>query len=331
MLLTIDDVKVRLATGKTLVLAGDEDLLRAVPRGNWMGGTIPYFMTAEGGKTSRERIFVEELPAFARPCVPVVYDEHSVARIGEEAPDNGYTIVILPAFSTIHRRYALEAPQYKDLFLKTVAGWISGVHLDDVGTRSPKVFNGLSGEVLADRGVALHVELPRTHRAQIGIVNIFEPGEGDEIRFLASAFDAQDCTINGERRNFHDYLLAGQRDTRLPLVANFCGAMINVSIQSLDAATSTVKFYAPVFEGVPYRFARRVDDYPQRFAKAIPSDIADPIFACNCVLNYVYGALENKHAGRLQGPMTFGEIAFQLLNQTLVHVTISAAASSCDA
>ena len=325
MFLTIDDVKVRLAAGKTLVLAGDEDLLRAVPRGNWMGGTIPYFMTAEGGKTSRERIFVEELPPFAPPCIPVVYDARSIAHIGEEAPDNGYTIVILPAFSTIHRQYGLEAPQYKDLFLKTVAGWISGVHLDDLGWRSPKVFNGLSGEVLTDKGVALHVELPRTHRAQIGIVNIFEQGEGDEIRFPASGFAARECTVNGERRSFHNYFLEKRLDVRLPLVANFCGAMINVSIQSLDAATSSVNFYAPVFEGVPYRLARPVGDYPQRFAQAIPSDIGDPIFACNCVLNYVYGELENKQAGRLLGPMTFGEIAFQLLNQTLVHVTISAA------
>jgi hypothetical protein len=63
----------------------------------------------------------------------------------------------------------------------------------------------------------------------------------------------------------------------------------------------------------------------KRFVAAIPADIADPVFSCNCVLNYVYGRLENERAGRLEGPMTFGEIAFQLLNQTLVHVTISAA------
>ena len=40
------------------------------------------------------------------------------------------------------------------------------------------------------------------------------------------------------------------------------------------------------------------------------------------MLNYVYGELENKHTGSLTGPMTFGEIAFQLLNQTLVYVTL---------
>lgn len=323
MFATIDQVKALLAEGKSLVLAGEEDLLRQMPRGNWIGGTIPYFMTEEGGKTSRQGIFVEEVPSFARPRAPVVYDGQSIARIGRDAPENGYTILILPAFTAIHQQYALEAPGYPDLFLKTVAGWISGIHLDDLGKKTPKVFNGLSGEVLADRGVALHIELPESQRAEIGIINIFEPGDGDEIRFTASGFEAGECIINGERRNFHDYVVGHKLDTRLPLVANFCGAMINVSIQALDATTATVKLYAPVFDGVAYRFARPVASYPQRFAASIPSDIAKPVFTCNCVLNYLYGELENRRTGSLQGPMTFGEIAFQLVNQTLVHVTIS--------
>ncbi len=326
MFATIDQVKELLAAGKTLVLAAEEDVLRAVPRGSWIGGTIPYFMTEEGGKTSRTGIFVEVAPPFAHPRTATVYDVSTIAKIGEDSPENGYTILILPAFTPIHQQYALEAPLYKDLFLKTVAGWISGIHLDDLGKKTPKVFNGMTGEVLSDRGVALHVDLPESHRAQIGIVNIFEPAaDGDEITFPASGFGVKDCTINGERRNFHDYVVGKRLDTRLPLVANFCGALINVSIQALDAQSATVKLYAPVFEGVSYRFARPIESYPQRFLASIPSDVGAPVFTCNCVLNYLYGELENHRTGSLLGPMTFGEIAFQLLNQTLVHVTISPA------
>jgi hypothetical protein len=47
------------------------------------------------------------------------------------------------------------------------------------------------------------------------------------------------------------------------------------------------------------------------------------VFSCNCVLNYLHGQLEGRHTGALLGPMTFGEIAYQLLNQTLVHVSVS--------
>ena len=31
-------------------------------KGDWIGGTIPYFLTAEGGRVDRERVFVTELP-----------------------------------------------------------------------------------------------------------------------------------------------------------------------------------------------------------------------------------------------------------------------------
>jgi hypothetical protein len=325
MFATIQQVKDLLASGRSLVLAGEEDLLRAVPRGRWIGGTIPYFMTADGGKTSRDGIFIEEVPSYAHPRAPVAYDVATIPRIGEDAPDNGYTILILPAFTEIHQTYALRAPEFKDLFLKAVAGWISGIHLDDLGKKTPKVFNGATGEVHADRGVALHIDLPETHRAQIGIVNIFEPGDGPEIRFPASGFEARDCTVDGERQSFSKYVVSQRIDTRLPLVANFCGAMINVSIQAVDPVASSVKLYAPVFEGVSYHFAKPVENYPQRFAAAIPSEISDPVFTCNCVLNYLYGDLEHRRTGTLLGPMTFGEIAFQLLNQTLVHVTVSPA------
>jgi hypothetical protein len=40
------------------------------------------------------------------------------------------------------------------------------------------------------------------------------------------------------------------------------------------------------------------------------------------VLNYLHGSLEGRRTGALQGPMTFGEIAYQLLNQTLVQINI---------
>ena len=49
MLLTVDEVKNEVEIGKNLLLAGDENLLGQLPKGNWIGGTIPYFMVDEGG------------------------------------------------------------------------------------------------------------------------------------------------------------------------------------------------------------------------------------------------------------------------------------------
>jgi hypothetical protein len=56
-------------------------------------------------------------------------------------------------------------------------------------------------------------------------------------------------------------------------VADFAGAMINTSFQSVDKSTGTVRFYAPAFAGV-----------------------------------------EGKRTGGVTGPITFGEIGYQLPN-----------------
>jgi hypothetical protein len=46
------------------------------------------------------------------------------------------------------------------------------------------------------------------------------------------------------------------------------------------------------------------------------------VFACNCILNFLYSGLEGKITEGMYGPITFGEIAFQLLNQTLVYLDV---------
>jgi hypothetical protein len=97
---------------------------------------------------------------------------------------------------------------------------------------------------------------------------------------------------------------------------------VNVSIQSLDITGRVVKFFAPVFKDVGYRTAKPVSGYSECFLSAIPATDHAPVFSCNCVLNYLHGQLEGRTTGSMQGPMTFGEIAYQLLNQTLVRITL---------
>ncbi len=81
--------------------------------------------------------------------------------------------------------------------------------------------------------------------------------------------------------------------------------------------------YAPVFTGVDYRFAKPVGDYAAAFRSRLASqETGDVAFSCNCILNFLFGSLEGKTIGGAPGPVTFGEIAYQLLNQTLVVVRV---------
>jgi hypothetical protein len=106
--------------------------------------------------------------------------------------------------------------------------------------------------------------------------------------------------------------------------------LINVSIQTIETLTGKVKFYAPVFPGVEYHFANPLEDYTGQFEQYMEIEQcmqeaggSITAFSCNCVLNFLYAELNGKKTGSLVGPMTFGEIAYMLLNQTLVFLKIT--------
>jgi hypothetical protein len=310
-----------IGAGETLCLGGDASLLETLPAGNWIGGSIPYFMAQDGGETTRERVFVTRIPP--APAVDIrLYDEAALDRICTDAPDNGFSLVILPAFSQVHSEYARRAPDFPDMYVKPLIGWVAGVHLDDLDRERPQVFDGRRGTRSAEAAVVMHVELPADRYAQVDIVNLFRQGRGDLLRFPETGFSAETCLVNGRAVNFADYLAGIGHDPRFPLVADYSGAMVNVSIKGVDAAAKRVDFYAPVFDDVEYRLADPVGDYEDAFTRALPAGERGVAFACNCILNYLYSELEGKRLEAMPGPMTFGEIAYQLLNQTLVYLTV---------
>ena len=107
-----------------------------------------------------------------------------------------------------------------------------------------------------------------------------------------------------------DYLERTAADIRLPLVASYAGAMVNVSLKKIDNAARSVHFYATVTAGVEYRLARPVADYVAAFEAQLRSQSPNRVaFSCNCILNYFYCYLEGRPTAPFAGPITFGEIA----------------------
>ncbi|GBU25589.1 hypothetical protein R83H12_02239 [Fibrobacteria bacterium R8-3-H12] len=121
---------------------------------------------------------------------------------------------------------------------------------------------------------------------------------------------------------FADYIVQNKIDTKLPLVGDYAGNGINVSFRSVE--NGVVNLYAPVFENVQYRIAKSIADYESEFHSKLASFKGkSSVFSCNCILNFLYGNLEGKSLDAFFGPVTFGEIAYQLVNQTLVYVTLT--------
>lgn len=310
--------------GTPLSLAGPESALDQLPAGNWIGGTIPYFMVASGGVVVQEgQVFATDLSPAGEVSI-ASYGPESLGDISRNGPENGFAVTILPAGSSAHQKFAADAANFEDAFLKPTVGWIAGVHLSDIGQQTPKVYDGRTATKYEDRAVVAYVKLPDDKLASIEIVNLFEPEDGDLLQFEQTTFQVDQCLVNGQPTNFASYVRQrGLESGQLPLVGDFAGAHLNASLQSVGEAGGTVVLYAPVFPGVDYRFAKPVGDYAAAFRTRLANQNTDGLaLSCNCILNFVFGDLEGKAIGGMAGPITFGEIAYQLLNQTMVNVRI---------
>jgi hypothetical protein len=205
--------------------------------------------------------------------------------------------------------------------MKNITGWISGVNLGKEG-QTPVAVNGMTGEVFADKAVALHLGLSSDKILSINIINIFSPDEKSPvIEFTKEGFNADMCLVDGKEVKFADYITQNNIDTKMPLVGDYSGTGVNIAFKKIE--NGVVHFFAPVFKGIKYRIAKNISDYIKAFNERL-AEIKDKniVFSCNCILNFLYGELEGKNIGAFSGPVTFGEIAYQLVNQTLVYVNI---------
>lgn len=321
MFVNLDEAIKLIQEDKLLHIAADESLLKQLPKGKWIAGTTPYFITEQGGITCKDKLFVDEISCAVDYKI-MVYDRSNIFDITKDAYPNGLTILIMPYASDVAVYYAKEAPNADDLFMNPTIGWISGYEL---GTDSyPKVYDGINGESYDDKAVAMHICLPDDKVASVVIVNIFNTDENDtKIEFTEDALTVSKCLVDGKEVNLSDYIAENKIDTHLPLVADYNCVLVNVSIKSISEENKAIDLFAPVFAGKEYRFARSVSNYETSFKERL-KELANvkPIFSCNCILNYLYGELEGKATPPFAGPVTFGEVAYQLLNQTLVYVEI---------
>ena len=322
MFVTFEEASEMIAEGGLLHIAGTEALLKKLPRGNWAGGSTEYFMTDDGGKVSGDMLFINELP-FKEFSIKS-YCADTIKNVAEDAFEHGFSIAIVPFDCAVHKVYAEKAPGFESIFIKNIVGWISGVNLGKPG-QTPIAVNGMTGETHTDKAAVLHIGVPEDRNVTIGVIDVFEQDEASPIiEFTEEGFAAKNCLINGVEKNFAEYITESRIDTKLPLVGSYSGCGVNVSFKSVE--NGVVSFFAPVFSGIKYRVAKSVPDYELEFNSRLADRMSDlnshVMFSCNCVLNFLHGELEGKSTDSFVGPITFGEIACQLVNQTLVYVMV---------
>ncbi|MDR1672337.1 MAG: hypothetical protein LBS09_02570 [Bacteroidales bacterium] len=320
-LLMPEEISAMILRGDRLLLAGDIELLSQLPKGNWVGGTTPYFILyPEHMVTSHDRVFACTLPEYVEDVSIRKYSVSSMRDIYVNAPKNGFTVLIMPFGSKVAEEFALHAVDYKNFATYPICGWLSGREPETLLTKPSHVVSGIDGQIYTDNGVAMHIQLPADKYAELHIFNPYKQGKGDNISFDYGGMVLKDAFINGERRNFAEYLRGINYKTRSPLVANYSGTMINVSF--IGAKGDTVYMYAPVYPSVNYRIGELDDTI------ASPSLISsDIVFSVTCIINFLQPELCARFLQKMNGSVAYGEVAYQLLNQTTVYVTVGDAQS----
>ncbi|GBU21364.1 hypothetical protein R80B4_01253 [Fibrobacteres bacterium R8-0-B4] len=318
MLLTLSEAGKRIESGENLHIAGSEALLRKLPKGNWIGGSTEYFMSKSGCKTADDELSV--LSFHDAEISIVTYDEKNINTVALDAFDNGFSIVIIPFGSAAHTVFAEKAVEFEALLSKNIVGWISGVNIEKAG-QTPVSVNGLTGVASSDKAVVMHVGLPKSKSASVGVVNIFSQDERTPtLEFPDGGFTVEKCLVDGEKILFADYIAWRGISTTYPLVGDYSERVVNVSFKSVE--NGVVSLYAPVFRGVKYKIAKIVPDYVEEVLRKARFNHLNPWFACNSILNFLYSKLDGKKIGTFVGPIAFGEIAYSLVNQTLVYVNV---------
>jgi hypothetical protein len=306
---------------KTMVLSGPKELLEKLPRGNYIAGSSYYFVSNERAIKTDDKIAVHDLTDVVNNFKINIYNENTLKNIYNDAFAHGFSCILVPYGGASHNELAFNLPFYNDFATKPLYGFVAGVKWESVGVNKAVVLDGLQGQLSNDNAVVLHVELPEDKYAEIDIADPFEPDTSVSCKFDETGLIIKDVYINDKRMNFADYLKDNKKDLRFPLICSDFGAKVNVSFAQIKG--DRVIMISPVFKGATYNFAKPVKDYKSLFKEKVEGL---PTLSCNCILNYLYMELENPTNSTIDnyvdGPTTFGEIAYRLLNQTTVNLFV---------
>jgi len=92
-------------------------------------------MAEEGGQLSEDRIFVTKVPDFALEAKAVDYGVENLAEIYSDAPVHGFTFLVVPAASEVHK--ALRSSPSCEGFLLRDGRLVAGVRVDRIGKEFP--------------------------------------------------------------------------------------------------------------------------------------------------------------------------------------------------
>jgi len=147
---------------------------------------------------------------------------------------------------------------------------------------------------VGDGAVVLQVTLPPGQVADVGVVNIFEQGDGEVIAFPTDGFDVTTAVVTGVECNFADFV-ALKGWTPGSRCRGLLRRHVNVSFQAVDpSGPRRPDLLAGVRRPGTYRHAARSGNYGAQLAAGCPgTGRAGMVFSCTCILNHFYAESAN--------------------------------------
>ena len=310
--------------GRIMLLTGSEKALSGLPKGNWIAGTSLYVVDYEG-KSEEEKIFVDDFTLIAKSCKVAVYDKNNIKDIAVNGFDNGFAVVTMPIDSEVYYEFSINALSFDSMFKNPVVGYVAATKFEDYGKKSPKTSSGLDGNLTSDLAVVLYVELPDYLTARAEIEN-FETIDTNtpEIVFPKDGFTQSECTIDGKPGNIADYfenVVKPKLGGYTQMITSQNGALINRDVKIVDTKKGEVTFFSPTYAGDKYFLVKNGADYLKMFNDKLGSKRSDIATCFSCISYFFGGNFEGRHVVK-NGVYAFGEIAYQLLNKTIVTLEI---------
>jgi hypothetical protein len=331
---SVREVTEMICNNHLLVLTALDETLSLLPTGNWIGGIAAAHEPEYNAAGEPLLIHVNDLTPWVRTAHINSYQSFNFESIEKDTFPIGFSIVVVPAFSSVHLNFGIYLATLPSKLERTIVGWVAGSACGKEQMRESIVVDGSTGEFYPERVVAMHCALYDCYRAWYDIINPFVPDTTlPHFKFQRASFSVSDCTVleedaSEEQRledikknipeihtNFKRYLEEKELSLGLhtPLLTTLCGERVTTSLLMESEGKSAI-FSSPVLPGLSYYIGRinaRVQDLI-----ALHADTT--VLAVQCY------STEPSSLGETS-IVSYGQVAQYLYNLVVIRLHISKA------
>ncbi len=317
-----------------LILTGSDEVLALLPTGNWIGGIADKIPLQYNDAGEALCIQVNDLSEWVRSVHINSYQSFNFESIERDVYPNGFSIIAIPAFSSVHLNYGVYTTTVPQHVETPIIGWGAGSECGKEDMRESVVIDGSTGEFYPERAVVLHCALHDDLKAWFDVLNPFEPDlQRPHFKFAAASFNVKLCTVippqntakerahylEGENAlveqvNFRQYMATYHPEIdfhNTPLTTTLRGEILTNAFLDTSPGRSLI-LAAPVVPGLSYYVGK-----PRPYAeKQYLAHANSAVLQINCQYSpfFVPGAIKS-----------YGEVARYLYNLSTIRLHISRA------